>query len=189
MRYGLVNKFIDHLYRPFGTTCNYSAIANLHTLQNITAVAKHFSGSCVFFSRSLATASNSRDSSASRSRVLSSEAPMQNSTHNWQLSTNWLGPRLAAISHKLPSHLHWLTFNWQLTGSKVKVTLRLAVCRQSIHLGVRPLETHDQRFFQLNSCGNSPYVTFSLTRRWVCLFWHSLRRPHCLQDISSARTT
>jgi hypothetical protein len=45
---------------------------------------------------------------------------------------------------------------------KVKVTLRLAVYRQSIHLGARPLETHDQRFlFQLNSCGNSPYVTSS----------------------------
>jgi hypothetical protein len=25
--------------------------------------------------------------------------------------------------------------------------------------------------FSLNSCGNSPYVTSSLTRRWVCLLW------------------
>jgi hypothetical protein len=30
---------------------------------------------------------------------------------------------------------------------KVKVTLRLAVYRQSVHLGVKPLETHDQIFF------------------------------------------
>jgi hypothetical protein len=30
---------------------------------------------------------------------------------------------------------------------KVKVTLRLAVYRQSIRLGIKPLETHDQRFF------------------------------------------
>jgi hypothetical protein len=45
---------------------------------------------------------------------------------------------------------------------KVKVTLRLAVYRQSIHLGVKPVETHDQIFFQLNSCGNSPYVASSL---------------------------
>jgi hypothetical protein len=29
----------------------------------------------------------------------------------------------------------------------VRVTLRLAVYRQSVHLGVKPLETHDQRFF------------------------------------------
>jgi hypothetical protein len=37
--------------------------------------------------------------------------------------------------------------------------------RQSVHLGVNPLETHNQRFFfHLNPCGNSPYVTSSLTR-------------------------
>jgi hypothetical protein len=29
----------------------------------------------------------------------------------------------------------------------------------------------DQRFFHLNSCGNSPYVTSSLARRWGCLLW------------------
>jgi hypothetical protein len=53
---------------------------------------------------------------------------------------------------------------------KVKVTLRLVVYRQSVCLGVEPLETHDQRFFpQLNPCGISPYVTSSMTRRWICL--------------------
>jgi hypothetical protein len=37
------------------------------------------------------------------------------------------------------------------------------------------LETHDQSFFfQLKPCGNSPYVTSSLTRRWVCLVRISL---------------
>jgi hypothetical protein len=30
---------------------------------------------------------------------------------------------------------------------RVKATFRLAVCRQSVHLGVKPLETHEQRFF------------------------------------------
>jgi hypothetical protein len=30
---------------------------------------------------------------------------------------------------------------------KVKVILRLAIYRQSVCLGVKPLETHDQRFF------------------------------------------
>jgi hypothetical protein len=32
--------FIDHLYTQLGTTSNYSAIANLHTLQITTAFAK-----------------------------------------------------------------------------------------------------------------------------------------------------
>jgi hypothetical protein len=57
---------------------------------------------------------------------------------------------------------------------KVKVTVRLAVYRQSICLGVKPLETHDQNticYSQLNPFDISPYVTSSLTRRWVCLLW------------------
>jgi hypothetical protein len=47
------------------------------------------------------------------------------------------------------SQLHCL--NYTTTGFKVKVkvkvTLRLAVYRQSVRLGVKPLETHDQIFF------------------------------------------
>jgi hypothetical protein len=35
-----MNGFIDHLYTPLGTTCNYRAIANLHTLQNTTVPSK-----------------------------------------------------------------------------------------------------------------------------------------------------
>jgi hypothetical protein len=61
----MVNKFIDHLYPPLRTTSNYSAIADLHTLQITTESTKHFPAYCVFTSRSLATASNSEDSSAS----------------------------------------------------------------------------------------------------------------------------
>jgi hypothetical protein len=45
----------------------------------------------------------------------------------------------------------------------IRVTLRVAVYR----LGVKPLETPDQHFFQLNTCSHSLYVTSSLTRGWV----------------------
>jgi hypothetical protein len=51
---------------------------------------------------------------------------------------------------------------------KVRVTLQLAVYRQSIHLGDKSLETHDQYFFRLNIFGHSLYVTSSLMRRRVC---------------------
>jgi hypothetical protein len=65
------------------------------------------------------------------------------------------------------------TFKQKVLGRtkvKVKITLRLAVYRQSVRLDVKYLETHDLRFFfQLSPCGNTPYVTSSLTRRWVCL--------------------
>jgi hypothetical protein len=33
---------------------------------------------------------------------------------------------------------------------RVRVTVRLAVYRQSVHLGAEPLETHGQKFFFLN---------------------------------------
>jgi hypothetical protein len=51
---------------------------------------------------------------------------------------------------------------------RVRDTLRLAVYLHSVRLGDKPLETHDQHFFQLNTCFHSPYVTSSLTRGWVC---------------------
>jgi hypothetical protein len=62
---GLENGFIDHLYTRLGTARNYSAIANLYNSQIATAHAKPFPACSVFTSRSLATASNSGDSSAS----------------------------------------------------------------------------------------------------------------------------
>jgi hypothetical protein len=55
-----------------------------------------------------------------------------------------------------------------VSSVRVRVTLRLAVYRESVRLGAKPLETHDQYFFQLNTCSYSPYVTSSLTREWVC---------------------
>jgi hypothetical protein len=60
------------------TTSNYSATADLHNSQITTASAKPFPACCVFTIRSLATASNSGDSSASRAQVLPSPTPVQN---------------------------------------------------------------------------------------------------------------
>jgi hypothetical protein len=62
----------------------------------------------------------------------------------------------------------WMAAPFQLSKFfRVTITLRLAVYRQSVHLCDKPLETHDWHFFQLNTCGHSPYVT-SPTRGWVC---------------------
>jgi hypothetical protein len=53
---------------------------------------------------------------------------------------------------------------------RVRVTLRLTVYRQSLRLGDKPLETHDQQYFlSTEICGHSPNVTSPLTREWVCL--------------------
>jgi hypothetical protein len=58
---------------------------------------------------------------------------------------------------------HWTT----PVKVKDRVTLWQAVYRQSVCLGIKP----DQRvfFLQLNTSGDNPYVTSSLSRRWVCL--------------------
>jgi hypothetical protein len=64
-----------------------------------------------------------------------------------------------------------LTNLWASTACyrvRDRVTLRLAIYRQSAHLGDKPLETHGQYFLQLNTCGHSPYESSSLTRGWVC---------------------
>jgi hypothetical protein len=80
-RWGLVNLFIDHLYTPLRITSNYSAIAPVSTIyKSPQHPPSLFPACCVFTSRSLATASNSGDSSASHAQVLSSQPPMQNST-------------------------------------------------------------------------------------------------------------
>jgi hypothetical protein len=59
----------------------------------------------------------------------------------------------------------------QVTRVRVRVTLRLAVYRQSVRLGAGSHKTHGQNFLsQLNTCGHRPYITSSLTRGWVCHF-------------------
>jgi hypothetical protein len=65
-------------------------MANLHNSQITTTNAKPFLACYVFTSRSLAKASNSGDSSASRTQVLSSEPPVQNSTPNCLGSPRYL---------------------------------------------------------------------------------------------------
>jgi hypothetical protein len=102
---------------------------------------------------------------------------------------NWSSHELLDIWHLVPwprirdwhSPWHWnVRADMRQSGnesackesqSQSQNPLRLAVYCQSVGLGTKPLETHDQRFFWLNPCGHSPYVTASLTRRWVCLLW------------------
>jgi hypothetical protein len=60
----------------------------------------------------------------------------------------------------------WIEFRVRV---RVRMTLRLAVYHQSVRLGTEPHETHGQKYFpQVNTCGHSPYITSSLTRRLVC---------------------
>jgi hypothetical protein len=85
------------LYTLLETKSNYSAIANHHNSQFTTAPAKPFPACCVFTSRSLATASNSVDSSASRAQVLPSPTLVQNCLPAVFSEPNWI-----AISSQPP---------------------------------------------------------------------------------------
>jgi hypothetical protein len=59
----------------------------------------------------------------------------------------------------------------KLVKFKVRVTLRLAVYRQSVRLGVMLLETHKRNhIFPLYTCCYISYGKSCLTRGWVCRF-------------------
>jgi hypothetical protein len=105
---------------------------------------------------------------------------------------------------KVDQKEHWLIrtkdYFWNLRLSKrllwrkiikghknrVRVTLLLEVCRQSVRISVKPLETHDQRVFKLHPWDHSPYVTSSMTRRWVCLLWICLAFRHLERVIENS---
>jgi hypothetical protein len=59
---------------------------------------------------------------------------------------------------KPPKSKSELLYDWRFTANQFV-------------LASRPLRPTTRFFFSINSCGNRPYVTSSLTRRWVCLLW------------------
>jgi hypothetical protein len=141
-----------YTFTLFGTTGNYSAIANLHTFQFTFTHALGFS---VFTSRVPAT-----DLLQSRCNF---KSHMKSSYHS-------LIPFLPFVQLPIPRLLSTTVLYFVYSSStivRVRVTLRLAVYRKSVRLGGKLLETHDHEFFQLNTCGRSPYITSSLTRGWV----------------------
>jgi hypothetical protein len=87
----LANGFVEHLYTSLGATSNHSAIANLHIYKSQQHRLSLFPACCVSDSRSLTTASNSEDSSASvLTSLLSGEYPateLSSSQSDFQLST------------------------------------------------------------------------------------------------------
>jgi hypothetical protein len=82
-------------------------------------------------------------------------------------------PRTGFLFHRLIrlSEQRWSYSNpppWHVVIVRVRVTLRLAVYRQSVRLGANPLRATTSIFPLLNTCGYSPYVTSSLERGWIC---------------------
>jgi hypothetical protein len=110
--------FIDHLYTRL-------LISTIHK------ATRPFPACSVFTRRSLVTASNSGDSSASA---------------------------LKSSLHRLPYRTDSeseLLYDWRFTANQFV-------------LATNHLRLTTNIFFQLHTCGHSPYVTSSLTRGWVC---------------------
>jgi hypothetical protein len=78
-------------------------------------------------------------------------------------------PATTSAVHHHPSHRYH--YGGRQLNLRVRVILWLVVYCKSVHLGAKPLETHDQYFFlQPNTCDYSHYVTFSLMGGQVCHF-------------------
>jgi hypothetical protein len=140
--FGLVIWFIDHLLVV--AAINYHTVPNFHTTNHsaLSMSQLQLIQRCRSFHCLQFTLAHALGFSVPTSRLLATDLNTDTITSNTY-------------------EVFWV--------SKLR-TSRLAANRQSVWLGARPLETHDQRlFFQMNSCGNSPYVTSSLTRRRVCL--------------------
>jgi hypothetical protein len=124
--FGLEIGFTGHLCTQLITISNYSAIANLHTLQFTVTHAR--TRAHTHLCSQFATRPNSLFLVTAYNSVASSASALKSLPAGRRLTTE-------------PS-----------SKVKVKVTLRLAIYHQSVHLAAKPLETHDQRFFQLNLC-------------------------------------
>jgi hypothetical protein len=141
MRFGLITGFIEHL--QIVITKKYDSRTELHT-PKITLTTSHIKTS--HFAMSSLVVAWWQTSTVSSASVLT-----------------FLRVRDCLITNSL----------LQQSALKVKAkdTLWLVVYRQSVRLGTKPLETHDQRFFQLNPCGHNPYATHCLMRSWVYFLW------------------
>jgi hypothetical protein len=98
-------------------------------------------------------------------------------------STTPLRQILQPLNYSIPGNVKLFSsvnITCEMTSSlqypaTVTVSLQLLVYHQSVHLGTKLLETHNQRvFLQLSPCSHSPYVTSSVMRGWAVVLQETL---------------
>jgi hypothetical protein len=145
------------------TYIHYSELQVVTTLLLISTIHRSpqhtlssFPACYVFNNRSLATASNSGDFSAFRTHGVS----VRRISRNWTL-THFTSLHSTEVLTTLNS------------GIRIRVTLRLAVYHQSVRLGDKPLETHDQIFLFSNwTLGVTVFMEHSLWREDGCVIYN-----------------
>jgi hypothetical protein len=86
--------------------------------------------------------------------------------------------RLSAISRQSPALLTPLSQDWYASKSQLLYDWRCTA--HQFVLAPSPLRLTTTEFFQLNPCGDSPYITSCLTRGWTWLLcvWSSVHIAH-----------
>jgi hypothetical protein len=106
-------------------------------------------------------------------------------THkNWTSAVHWLNK---SVTHQ-PTQLDWLTSlqsqSYIMTGSLPPISS--SWCQAPWGSWPEVSASPSLTYFQLNSCGCSPYVTSSLMREWGCLLWMGftfVKCTHCTYSI------
>jgi hypothetical protein len=199
-----------HLLTTYTRHSKLQVITVISTIYKSPQHPLKFPACCVFTSRSLTMASNSGDSSAPRTHVLSSQFPLQNSCLNWQLpGCRPFHTKLLVFSSQadVQTTLCQLTTNKCQSQSQSFVTTdgqstSLSWCQAPIW-GVRPniycCQTVAGLFMWGVLSDERTGLTFTSaagpcqhSHSWVRVprgSWPYFTRPSCLQDDSSARTT
>jgi hypothetical protein len=144
-----------HIHTPLRTTINYSAIADTHT----HARARTHAHTLSLCSQPSLVVSWQRILTSNYTSLLVTAEHLKPTLHSPIPFLSFL------LNHlRLPSPSILIVakskslYDWWYTATK-------------FILASSPLRITTTDYFQLNPCGNSPYVTSSPTRRWVCLLW------------------
>jgi hypothetical protein len=136
----------------------------LWCIRSISVTAPRMSEVAVSLGVSSQLLSYVRDSSAVNSLPIVPHCVQRNSPLDLVL-----GP----LNPVRPSRSYFSTTHFNPLNTELELFYDCRFTANQFVLASSPLRltTRDFFLFRLNSCGNSPYVTSSLTRRWVCLLW------------------
>jgi hypothetical protein len=170
--------FTHHLHELLGTTSNYSAITDLHASQITTHCP--FPAWYVSNSRSLATASNSGDTSVSTTDVVTVRRISRNWTHSAGLSAiNWTG---------CPSSLFYKHF----ARAESKTPFFYCCVRVRGKVFTEPLLTNSRLFIRLlhsNGCTSCLFRGLCLATGLYAKTPSSLSLPLCVLCIEYLKWT